>query len=54
MITFEYEALNSQGNDVEGTVEACSESEAQKMIREKNLYITKLRATQMSELTVNS
>ncbi|MCA9040434.1 MAG: type II secretion system F family protein [Planctomycetaceae bacterium] len=42
MPTFQYEAMDNTGLEIKDTVDAATEQEAQRMIKEKGFYITKI------------
>src|SRR5437016_134884 len=39
-----YEAMDAQGKEVEGTVDAQSDEEAEKLVRSKGYFVTKIKA----------
>ena len=42
MPTYQYEAMDSRGLEVKDVIEATSEAEAQKKIREQGYFVTKI------------
>ena len=42
MPSYKYEAMDHAGAEVTGTIEAESEAEAQQVIREQDLFVTKI------------
>jgi len=49
---FKYEAMDATGLEIKDTVEADNEQEAQRKVREKGFFVTRIRAVETDNIVV--